>query len=96
MIIFKMFKRLFEKVKRFIAYSKYNNHTIAEYFRQQGAQIGEGCIIVPRQLATEPYLVKIGNHVVINQGVEIHTHDGGTWIFRQEMLDLRVFGPAYY
>ena len=94
MIIFKMFKRLFEKVKRSIVLSKYNNHTIAEYFRLQGAQIGNDCVIVPRQLSTGPYLVKIGNHVAINQGVEIHTHDGGTWIFRQEMPDLRVFGPV--
>ena len=94
MIIFKMFKRLFEKVKRYIILSKYNNYTIAEYFRQQGVQIGNDCVIVPRQLGTEPYLVKIGNHVALNNGVEIHTHDGGTWIFRQETPDLRVFGPV--
>ena len=56
-------------------------------------QIGKGCIIVPRQLGTEPYLIKIGNHVVINKGVEFHTHDGGTWVFREEIPDLRVFGP---
>jgi len=48
---------------------------------------------VPRILGTEPFLVKIGDHVAIAQGVTLHTHDGGTWIFRQEMSDLRVFGP---
>ncbi len=74
--------------------AKYNDFTIAEYFRQQGAQIGEGCLIVPRHLGTEPYLIKIGNNVVINQGVMLHTHDGGTWIFRREFPDLRVFGPV--
>ncbi len=87
------FKRAFEKIKRSLILSRYNNFTIAEYFRKQGAQIGEDCLIIPRKLGTEPYLIKIGNHVVINQDVKLHTHDGGTWIFRQEMPDLRVFGP---
>lgn len=86
-------KRVFEKIKRSFILSRYNNFTIAEYFRKQGAQIGEGCRIVPRELGTELYLVKIGNHVVINQDVKLHTHDGGTWVFREEIPDLRVFGP---
>ncbi|MBI2400022.1 MAG: acyltransferase [Deltaproteobacteria bacterium] len=72
---------------------KYNRFTIAEYFREQGAQIGEGCSIIPRQLGTEPYLVKIGNRVTIAAGVVFITHDGGCWIFREEVPDLQVFGP---
>jgi acetyltransferase-like isoleucine patch superfamily enzyme len=72
---------------------RYNRFTIAEYFRQQGAQIGEGCSIIPTGLATEPYLVKIGNHVTIAAGVQFITHDGGAWIFRDEVPDLQVFGP---
>lgn len=86
-------KRVFKRIKRSLILSKYNNFTIAEYFREQGAKIGEGCLIIPRQLGTEPYLIKIGNHVVINQDVKLHTHDGGTWVFREEIPDLRVFGP---
>jgi serine acetyltransferase len=37
--------------------------------------------------------VKIGNHVTIAQGVKFMTHDGATWIFRQEIPDIQVFGP---
>ncbi len=87
-------KRAVKRIRKFLELLRYNNLTIAEYFRKQGAQIGENCVIVPRTLGTEPYLVKIGNHVVLNKGVEIHTHDGGTWIFREEIPDLRVFGPV--
>ena len=87
-------KKIIVRLHKFFVLSKYNDSTIAEYFRKQGTQIGEGCLIVPRQLGTEPYLIKIGNHVVINQGVMIHTHDGGTWIFRRELPELRVFGPV--
>lgn len=92
-LIINAINNIIKKLKKFIVLSRYNNATIAQYFRNQGAQIGENCIIVPRTIGTEPYLVKIGNHVVINKGVEFHTHDGGTWIFRQEYPDMRVYGP---
>jgi acetyltransferase-like isoleucine patch superfamily enzyme len=91
--VLKIIKRAYKKISLSLELSKYDNLTIAEYFRKQGAQIGEDCIIIPRSLGTEPYLVKLGNHVAINQGVKLHTHDGGTWVFRREVPDLRVFGP---
>ena len=81
------------KITAMISLRKYENFTIAEYFRAQGAKIGEDCYIVIRNLAPEPYLVKIGNHVFIGEKVTLHTHDGGTWLFRDELPDLRVYGP---
>lgn len=89
----RIIQHIYKKIKLSLELYKYDNFTIAEYFRKQGAQIGDNCIIIPRSLGTEPYLVKIGNHVAINKGVELHTHDGGTWVFRQDIPDLRVFGP---
>ena len=86
-------KELTLRIKKSYELRKYNPYTIAEYFRKQGAQIGEGCFIVPTILGTEPYLVKIGNHVAIAQGVKFETHDGGAWLFRNEVPDLQVFGP---
>lgn len=88
-----MIKSIIQKIKNFLELRKYNRLTIAEYFRKQGAQIGEGCSIVPTRLGTEPYLVKIGNHVTIALGVWFITHDGGTWLFRKEVPDLQAFGP---
>lgn len=84
---------LIERIRFTVEMRKYDNSTIAEYFRKQGAQIGDNCYIAPRRLGTEPYLVKIGNHVAISEGAILHTHDGGTWVFRDEFPDLRVFGP---
>lgn len=94
--VINLLKRVFEKFKHSIELSKYNEFTIAEYFRRQGAQIGEECYIVPRTLGTEPYLVKIGNHVTIGPSVKFVTHDGGPWIFRKDspdLKDIQVFGP---
>ena len=44
---------------------------------------------------SEPYLIKIGNHVEIASGVRFITHDGGMWIFRKQYPDIDVFGPIY-
>ena len=91
--ISRIIKRVIQKINRTSELSKYNNFTIAEYFRKQGAQVGESCSIYPTSLGTEPYLVKIGNHVTIATGVEFITHDGGSWLFREEFRDCQVFGP---
>ena len=55
-----------------------------EYWRSKGAKIGENCYLFPSaSLGSEPYLIKIGNHVRINAGVQFVTHDGGMWVLRQ-------------
>lgn len=90
---FLVLKSLLKSFWHKIEMRKYNNFTIAEFFRKQGAQIGEGCNLEVRSLGTEPYIVKIGNNVAVTSGVHFHTHDGGTWILRNELPDIRVFGP---
>lgn len=90
---FRVIKSVFGQLRNSWELRKYDRFTIAEYFRKQGAQIGEGCSIIPTSLGTEPYLVKIGNRVTIASGVSFITHDGGAWLFREEIPDLQVFGP---
>jgi acetyltransferase-like isoleucine patch superfamily enzyme len=84
---------IFRKIRTSYELRKYTPTTIAEYLRRSGAQIGDDCQIIPTDLGTEPYLVKIGNHVGIAADVSFITHDGGSWIFRNEIHDLQVFGP---
>ena len=72
---------------------KYTPHTRAEYLRKLGATVGEGCFIIPEDFGSEPYLISIGNHVAIADRVSFVTHDGATWVFRNEVPDLQVFGP---
>ena len=88
----KIFINLYLRFRRSWQLYKYDRFTICEYFRKQGAQIGKDCSIIPTELGTEPYLVKIGNHVTIARGVKFITHDGGAWIFRDEIPDIQVFG----
>lgn len=91
--VIRVFKRIHSELRQSWELRKYDRFTIAEYFRKQGAQIGEGCSIIPTSLGTEPYLVKLGNRVTIASGVTFITHDGGAWLFREEIPDLQVFGP---
>lgn len=80
------------KIKHSYELRKYNRYTIAEYFRRQGMKVGDDCMIVPTHLGREPYLITIGNHVAIAEGVKFMTHDGGPWVFRHEIPDIQVFG----
>lgn len=70
----------------------YDDFTIAEHFRRQGAEVGNACRILIRDLGAEPFLIRIGNHCTIADRVAFLTHDGGTWVFTEEMPSLQKFG----
>jgi acetyltransferase-like isoleucine patch superfamily enzyme len=46
--------------------------------------IGEDCRVYPWAFGSEPFLIKIGNRVTVTSGVRILTHDGATWLIRDE------------
>jgi acetyltransferase-like isoleucine patch superfamily enzyme len=81
------------KARRTIVLAGYDPKTIYKYFRKQGAQIGEGCSISVKTLGTEPYLIRIGNHVGISRDVVFHTHDGGAWVLQNKHGSVIVYGP---
>jgi acetyltransferase-like isoleucine patch superfamily enzyme len=76
-----------------ILLSRYDRWTMATYLRKQGAQIGNNCSIMVHSLGTEPYLIKIGNHVAISKGVVFATHEAAARIIQDEIPGLHVFGP---
>jgi acetyltransferase-like isoleucine patch superfamily enzyme len=71
---------------------RYSDFDVAEYYRKQGADIGANCCIQDRSPWSEPFLVSIGNHVLISRNVVFHTDDGGTWILEREIPGINVFG----
>lgn len=55
-----------------------------DYLRKRGAKIGNQCeIYKTANFGSEPYLISVGDHVRINSGVQLVTHDGGVWVFRE-------------
>ena len=91
MRILRLFKKIYLALEKNIEFIKYDPYTIAEYFRKQGAKIGDDCFINIKAIASEPFLVKIGNHVGIAEGVSFLTHSLG-WNYRDKVPDLQVFG----
>lgn len=70
-------------IKEFLKRYKCHKDPIS-YYRNLGASIGERCEIRGGvNFGSEPYLIKIGDHVRINAGVQLITHDGGTWVLRE-------------
>lgn len=63
------------------------------YARRKGVTIGDDCLIATRNWSTEPYLVTIGNHVQITNGVSIHTHGGGNSV-REKIPNFDMFGKV--
>lgn len=55
------------------------------YAQKIGVTIGENCkLIGSPNWGSEPWLIKIGNHVEISFDCAFVTHDGSTWVFRNE------------
>lgn len=89
--IYALRKIIRKKIEGFILLG-YNEYTIENYFQRKGYNIGKNNRIYIRNFGSEPYLIKIGNHCTVTAGVSFLTHDGGAWVFRDEVPDLNVFG----
>jgi acetyltransferase-like isoleucine patch superfamily enzyme len=55
-----------------------------EYAKKVGVKVGAHCRIYTRSFGSEPWLIEIGNNVTITSNVVLLTHDGSTWLFRDE------------
>lgn len=71
-----MFRVIVDKVKQI--------KNPIKYWKEKGVEIGEHCEIYSSvSFGSEPYLVRVGNHVRINSGVNFITHDGGVWVVKK-------------
>jgi len=88
----KIITRLLADFRHKLELAKYDDFTIAGYFRKRGARVGKNCRIMVRSIGSEPYLVSIGDHCTIAPGAMLTTHDGAAWIFTEEIPNLQRFG----
>ena len=68
-------------IKKIIAYF-YMRINPAGYARKIGVKIGNGCRIGITAWGSEPYLISIGDEVLLSGRVTFINHDGATWVFR--------------
>ena len=74
----------------------YKRQDHIKYAREKGVVVGENCKFVDNPVwGTEPYLITIGDHVLISGQVSFINHDGSTWCFREKgpYKDTFKFGP---
>lgn len=54
-----------------------------KYWRSKGVKIGENCALMGGcSFGGEPYLVDVGNHVLIGGNVHFITHEGAHWVLK--------------
>ena len=71
-----------------------DNSTRVKIARKMGVKIGTNCLLFNSGFGSEPYLISIGDHCEITAGVIFITHDGATWVFRENKKFLgSKFGP---
>lgn len=93
-----MIKKVMGKLVK--VYYMYIRHDAAAYARHLGVRMGEGCqVLTDPQIAfgTEPWLIKLGNHVDVTLGVQFLNHEGGIWCARgidPEYNKLDCFAPT--
>ncbi len=61
------------------------------YARFLGVRIGKHNLVGKDHWSTEPYLITIGNHTQITEGVRFYTH-GGANVLRSKFPDFDYFG----
>ncbi|MEX6219010.1 acyltransferase, partial [Mammaliicoccus sciuri] len=72
-----------------------NKELTIQSARKIGVDIGKNCgfiNVTKSTFGSEPYLIKLGDHVTLTKGVAFITHDGGVWVFRDEEENIDVFG----
>lgn len=73
-------RKILEKI-----YYLYIKKERVAYARHLGVRIGERCQILADPscaFGTEPWLIKLGNHVDVTAGVQFLNHEGGIWCAR--------------
>lgn len=64
----------------YLEFLKYIN--CEKYAKRLGVKVGNNCRLYRPSFGSEPYLVSIGNHVLISSDVSFVTHEGAHWVLK--------------
>lgn len=60
--------------------------------RRIGVQLGANCRLINVSFGSEPWLIKLGNHVSASD-TQFITHDGGVWVLREVHPEIDCVAP---
>lgn len=72
---------ILKKIHSLVYYIVYGG---VRYAQKLGVTVGDSCRIYISSWGSEPFLISIGDRVTITSGVKLLTHDGSTWLIRDE------------
>lgn len=73
------------KIKKIAEIIKRKCLSPIKYAKEIGVIVGDKCKFNGHpNFGTEPWLIELGNHVELSGNVNFITHDGSTWVFRDE------------
>lgn len=83
-----MFHKIINRIRVFsFFFSSIDLYCNASNFVRLGGKLGKDCEIFPDvEFGSEPYLITIGDHVRVTNGVRFVTHDGGRWVLEETGL----------
>lgn len=89
------------KIKKFFLtlFYYYLFHKTIKLSRKIGVKIGSDCQVLDnpyKVFGSEPWLIKIGNHVDITNGARFVNHEAGVWLLRgiaEEFKKIDTFKP---
>jgi acetyltransferase-like isoleucine patch superfamily enzyme len=83
-------RRLVQKLK--LRYG--SDATVVRTLREMGMRVGDRCRVYTQRIGSEPWLIRIGDHVVIAPDVSIITHDAANWLYQDRYESLTSFGKV--
>ncbi len=93
-------KKFIDRFRLKIAYRKGDRKYLIEHYRKCGVRIGKNCNICSKLDGREPYLIEIGDNVVVSYNVDFVTHDAsfcaltGSWY--QDLYGKIVIGDNVF
>lgn len=89
--MFRKIAALKKKLSLYLVLYKNGGVAAAKYL---GVKVGEGCRIYTLNFGSEPFLITLGDRVTITSGVKILTHDGSTWLVRDNGVRYQKYLPV--
>jgi acetyltransferase-like isoleucine patch superfamily enzyme len=85
-------KSRFKKFRRIIFLRKFERKDApacaVELARDLGVKVGENCRFYGVHWGNEPFLIEIGDNVLLAAGVHFINHDSAVYLFRHEEMDI--------
>lgn len=85
------FDKLLEIIKKIIEIT-YGKLFPERFAKLIGVNVGKNCRLINVKFSSEPYLIKIGNHVSATS-TRFETHDGAVWCFRDRNPKIDIIKP---